>query len=62
MNRAFIKPRVSKLRMGVVASTMLTTLVVTYADLSIAQESLEEVVITGSRIVRRDYEIGRAHV
>jgi outer membrane receptor protein involved in Fe transport len=58
MNQAFTKPRISKLRLGVVASTLLTTFGVSYADLALAQddESLEEIVVTGSRIVRRDFE------
>lgn len=49
--------RVNKLRMGVMASTALAAMNFGVADLALAQDaSMEEVVITGSRIVRRDLE------
>jgi len=57
MNRAFKKPRINKLRFGVVASTLLTTMGLSYADLTLAQDDeVEEITVTGSRIVRRDFE------
>lgn len=49
--------RVSKLRLGVMAATTVAAMNLGYAELALAQEdSLEEVVITGSRIVRRDLD------
>lgn len=57
MNRSYSRPRMKKLRLGVAATTLLTTVGLSYADLSFAQdENLEEIVVTGSRIVRRDFE------
>ena len=55
----FIQPqhRVSKLRTGVMAATVLSAMNLGYANLAQAQEdAMEEVVITGSRIVRRDLQ------
>lgn len=49
--------RISKLRSGVMAAAMLSVLNMGYTELALAQEdSLEEVVVTGSRILRRDLD------
>jgi iron complex outermembrane recepter protein len=50
-------PRFNRLHLGIMASTLATTVGMGLSNYSFAaEEELEEVVVTGSRIVRRDFQ------
>lgn len=56
MKPIYLDRRPERLRLGALASAVISTLGAGYAAPSLAQEAAEEIVVTGSRIVRRDFD------
>lgn len=56
MKSIHLDGRPERLRRGVLASAIFSALTAGYSSPAMTQESAEEIVVTGSRIVRRDFE------